>query len=416
MDILKIATAGSVDDGKSTLIGRLLLDTGSVAKDKLDAVELSSKRKGLDFTDLSMLTDGLIAEREQGITIDVAHIYFATAKRKYIIADTPGHIEYTRNMITGASNAQTTIVLIDARNGVTEQTRRHLYISNMLCIEHVFVCINKMDLVGFDEQIFLSIKSRVEELSDKIRSNNQLHFIPMVAKDGDNVALKSEKISWYRGISLLEYLEGLPVHTKEENLPARFPVQMVIRPLSGQHHDFRGYAGKLVSGKLRTGQEITVLPSLRNSVIRKIFHNEKEINEAIAGQSICIELDEDIDISRGYMIVASNDPFVQSTHLIATIAWMNEEVLSGGRTFLIQHGIHISRARVTHLLSKLDMDSMEEIQEFSNFRLNDIGRVMIKTPKPVFPDLFKNNPANGSFILIDEFSNNTVAVGFVEGG
>ncbi|MBD0289203.1 MAG: 50S ribosome-binding GTPase, partial [Flavisolibacter sp.] len=263
MDIIRIATAGSVDDGKSTLIGRLLYDTKSITKDKLEAVEVSSRRKGLDFVDLSLLTDGLIAEREQGITIDVAHIYFATEKRKYIIADTPGHVEYTRNMITGASNANASIVLIDARNGVVEQTKRHLFISSLLRIETVFVCINKMDLVNFDEGVFNSIKREVEEVSEKIGFNGNIYFIPIVAKYGANVVHTAEQMQWYTGKVLLDYLEELPAHKRNEELPARFPVQFVIRPHSEEHHDFLGYAGKLISGTLSVGEEIVLLPSLK---------------------------------------------------------------------------------------------------------------------------------------------------------
>src|SRR3982751_4221696 len=261
MDILKIATAGSVDDGKSTLIGRLLFDTKSITTDKLEAVEASSRRKGLDFTDLSLLTDGLIAEREQGITIDVAHIYFSTENRKYIIADTPGHIEYTRNMITGASNAEASIVLIDARNGVIEQTRRHLFISSLLKIENVFVCVNKMDLVKFDVNVFESIKTNVEELAEKIGFEGNLYFIPIAAKEGDNVVHRASSMPWYAGKPLLAYLEELPIHVHDEELPARFPVQFVIRPHSNEYHDYRGYAGKLVSGQISKGEEVVILPS-----------------------------------------------------------------------------------------------------------------------------------------------------------
>src|SRR5215212_354596 len=287
MDILRIATAGSVDDGKSTLIGRLLYDTKSITKDKLEAVEASSKRKGLDFVDLSLLTDGLIAEREQGITIDVAHIYFSTEKRKYIVADTPGHIEYTRNMITGASNAEASIVLIDARNGVSEQTRRHLFISSLLEIETVMVAVNKMDLVNFDEARFESIRNDVKDIAEKIGVKGSLNFIPLAAKYGDNVVSLSSKMPWYTGKPLLEYLETLPVHKKDETLPARFHVQSVIRPHSEEYHDFRGYAGKLVSGSLEVGQKVIALPSLRESTIKSISHaGYEKKSKAHAGESL----------------------------------------------------------------------------------------------------------------------------------
>lgn len=414
MDILRIATAGSVDDGKSTLIGRLLYDTKSITKDKLEAVEASSKRKGLDFVDLSLLTDGLIAEREQGITIDVAHIYFSTEKRKYIIADTPGHIEYTRNMITGASNAEASLVLIDARNGVIEQTKRHLFISNLLKIETVFVCINKMDLVGFKEDVFNNIKTEVEEIAKKIGYEGDLDFVPIAAKYGDNVVHPSEKMRWYPGPTLLEYLEELPVHKKDNTLPARFAVQFVIRPHSDQLHDFRGYAGKLVSGQLKKEEEVVVLPSMRTSKISKIYHSNKEVELGRSGESITVELEDDVDVSRGNMIVPVNSPVTQVKELVATISWMDEQPLTNSKTFLLQHGVNVVKAKINSLQSKIDMHTMEELNEVSQFKLNDIGRVSIKIAKPVFADLYKENARNGAFILIDEFNNNTVAVGFIE--
>lgn len=414
MDILRIATAGSVDDGKSTLIGRLLFDTKSITKDKLEAVEASSRRKGLDFTDLSLLTDGLIAEREQGITIDVAHIYFATEKRKYIVADTPGHIEYTRNMITGASNAEASIVLIDARKGVIEQTKRHLFISSLLKIETVFVCVNKMDLVDFDEIVFYAIKQKVKELADKIGFSGSLYFIPIAAKEGDNVVHTSEQMKWYQDKALLEYLEELPVHKKDEALPARFPVQMVIRPHSEEYHDFRGYAGKLISGKLAEGEEVVVLPSLKKGHIKKLYKWQTQITVAKAGESITLELEEDIDISRGNMIVPADAFYMQANNFSATLSWMDEQPLSNGKTYLLQHGVNLVKAKITSLQSKLDIDTMEELDSVDQFKLNDIGRVAVKTAKPVFADLYKENPRNGAFILIDEFSNSTVAVGFIE--
>lgn len=414
MDILRIATAGSVDDGKSTLIGRLLYDTKSITKDKLEAVEASSKRKGLDFVDLSLLTDGLIAEREQGITIDVAHIYFFTDKRKYIIADTPGHIEYTRNMITGASNAEASIVLIDARNGVIEQTKRHLFISSLLKIESVFVCVNKMDLVEFDENVFASIKTQVEELAKKMGYEGDLDFVPIAAKYGDNVVQPSTKMKWYSGPTLLEYLEDLPVHKKDDALPARFPIQFVIRPHSDQHHDFRGYAGKLVSGQLHVGEIVLVLPSLKTSRITKIYHAQTEVDSARSDESITVELQDDVDISRGNMIVSAEAAPVQANAFMATISWMDEQPLTTSKTFLLQHGVNIVKAKITGLQSKIDIHTMEELNEVSQFKLNDIGRVSVKTAKPIFADLYKDNPRNGAFILIDEFTNNTVAVGFIE--
>lgn len=414
MDILRIATAGSVDDGKSTLIGRLLYDTKSITKDKLEAVESSSRRKGLDFVDLSLLTDGLIAEREQGITIDVAHIYFSTDTRKYIIADTPGHVEYTRNMITGASNVEASIVLIDARNGVIEQTRRHLFISSLLKIDTVFVCINKMDLVEYDEDVYQKIVADVKALADKIGFEGTLHYIPIAAKYGDNVVSRSVQLSWYKGNTLLEYLEALPVHKKDETLPARFPVQFVIRPHSNDYHDFRGYAGKLVSGTLRVGEEVIVLPSLKTSTIKSISQAQEPVEVAHSGESITVELDTDVDISRGNMIVPVNSFYTQASSLTATINWMDESPLTAGKTYLLQHGVNRVKAKVISIQNVLDITTMGEKEDASAFRLNDIGRVSLKTAKPIFADLFTENPRNGAFILIDEFSNNTVAVGMIE--
>jgi sulfate adenylyltransferase subunit 1 len=414
MDVLRLATAGSVDDGKSTLIGRLLYDTKSITKDKLEAVEASSKRKGLDFVDLSLLTDGLIAEREQGITIDVAHIYFSTEKRKYIVADTPGHVEYTRNMITGASNAEASIVLVDARNGVSEQTRRHLFISSLLEIETVLVAVNKMDLVNFDQAHFESIKTNVEDIAEKIGFKGSLNFIPLAAKYGDNVVSPSSRMPWYSGKPLLEYLENLPVHIKDETLPARFHVQYVIRPHSEEHHDFRGYAGKLVSGSLEVGQKIIALPSLRESTIKSIVHTYEKKSKAHSGESVTIELEDDIDVSRGNTVVPVGTPYQQVNNFTAKLTWMDEQPLVAGKTFLLQHGINRIKAKLTSFSHIIDMSTIEEKTEVREFKLNDIGEVTIKTAKPIFADVFKDNPRNGAFILIDEFSNNTVAAGFIQ--
>jgi sulfate adenylyltransferase subunit 1 len=413
MDILRIATAGSVDDGKSTLIGRLLFDTGSIPKDKLEGLEASSRRKGLDFTDLSLLTDGLIAEREQGITIDVAHIYFATERRKYIIADTPGHIEYTRNMITGASNAQASIVLIDARNGVIEQTRRHLFISALLQLQQVFVCVNKMDLVQFDETAFRSIENEVRALVEGIGYTGALYFLPIVAKDGDNVVERSARTPWYNGAALLEYLEEVPVRPEESGLPARFPVQLVIRPHSETHHDYRGYAGKLVSGVLGTGDEVLVLPSQRRSRIRAIQAGAEALEKALPGQSVAIELEDDVDVSRGCMIVRADAAAAPLQSFTATLNWMDENALAAGKTYLLQHGTNRVKAKLA-IQSVLDMHTMQPKVEAASLGLNDIGTVSVRTAAPVFAEAFRDNRRNGAFILIDEFSNGTVGVGFIE--
>ena len=414
MDVLRIATAGSVDDGKSTLIGRLLFDTNSLTKDKLDAITDTSKRKGLGFTDLSLLTDGLIAEREQGITIDVAHIYFSTRNRKYIIADTPGHVEYTRNMITGASNADVSIILIDARHGIIEQTRRHLFISALLKIETVLVCINKMDLVDFDEFVFSSIKNDFTSLANKIGYEGELFFIPIVARDGDNVVNRSKRMDWYHGFPLLKYWEEVPVNSKEKLLPARFPVQYVIRPHHNDHHDFRGYAGQLKTGTLQKGQKIVVLPTLKESVIKSVLVAEKQVNKAFAGESVVLEFEDDVDVSRGNMIVDAGSAYNQVTSFSASLNWMGEQPLTVGKSFLLQHNVNVVKAKLVALQKILDIETMEENIHVDELKLNDIGRVIIKTAKPVFVDVYSSNPSNGAFILIDEFTNNTVAVGFIE--
>jgi sulfate adenylyltransferase subunit 1 len=414
MDVLRIATAGSVDDGKSTLIGRLLFDTNSLTKDKLDAITDTSKRKGLGFTDLSLLTDGLIAEREQGITIDVAHIYFSTPNRKYIIADTPGHVEYTRNMITGASNADVSIILIDARHGIIEQTRRHLFISSLLKIETVFVCVNKMDLVDFDEFVFSSIKNDFTSLAKKIGYEGELFFIPIVARDGDNVVNRSKRMDWYHGFPLLKYCEEVPVNSKEKLLPARFPVQYVIRPHHNDHHDFRGYAGQLKTGTLQKGEKIVVLPTLKESVIKSVLVAEKQVDKAFAGESVVLQFEDDVDVSRGNMIVTANSAFNQVNSFTASLNWMEEQPLTVGKSFLLQHNVNVVKAKLVAFQKVLDIKTMEEKTNVSELQLNDIGKVTIKTAKPVFVDTYQFNASNGSFILIDEFTNNTVAVGFIE--
>ena len=414
MDILRITTAGSVDDGKSTLIGRLLYDTRSITNDKLEAIEATSKRKGLDFTDLSLLTDGLIAEREQGITIDVAHIYFSTANRKYIIADSPGHVEYTRNMITGASNAGVSLILIDARKGVIEQTKRHFYIASLLRIKHVVVCINKMDLVDYDEQVFEKIKNDFETIVAKVGfAGQEVKFIPLVAKDGDNIVFSSKKMPWYKGEALLEFLENTSIAEDNKDAPARFPVQYVIRPHSSGFHDFRGYAGKVESGSFAKGEEVVVLPSLKNSKIKNIHLYTEEKEQVLAKESVVITLEDDVDISRGNMLVKCPDGFKQSGEFKATICWMDETPGAAGKMYLLQHGPNRVKAKLTIVNTILDIHTLDTHIDKKSFQLNDIGEVELKLAKPIFADVYNKNPANGSFILIDEFSNHTVAVGFI---
>ncbi|MBI5856595.1 MAG: sulfate adenylyltransferase [Sphingobacteriales bacterium] len=414
MDILRITTAGSVDDGKSTLIGRLLYDTRSITRDKLEAIEAASKRKGFDFTDLSLLTDGLIAEREQGITIDVAHIYFSTSTRKYIIADSPGHVEYTRNMITGASNASVSLILIDARKGVIEQTKRHFYIASLLRIKHVVVCINKMDLAGFDQKVFENIKRDFEAMVVKVGFEGQeVKFIPLAAREGDNIVFSSVKMPWYKDETLLEFLENISVAADNINAPARFPVQYVVRPHTDEFHDFRGYAGKVESGSFAKGEEVMVLPSLRSSKIKSIHNYTEEKEEVLAKESVVITLDDEADISRGNMLIKCTDGFTQLTGLNATICWMDESPGAEGKIFFLQHGPNRVKAKITTVGGILDIHSLETNTDKKVFQLNDIGDIVLKLAKPVFADLYVSNTANGSFILIDEFNNNTVAVGFV---
>lgn len=414
MDILRIATAGSVDDGKSTLIGRLLYDTRNITYDKLDAIEAASKRKGLDFTDLSLLTDGLIAEREQGITIDVAHIYFSTPNRKYIIADSPGHVEYTRNMITGASNSTVSLILVDARKGVIEQTKRHFYIASLLRIRNVIICINKMDLVEFREQVYNTIKNDFKSLVEKAGFEGQeIKFIPLAARDGDNIVFPSLKMHWYKNDTLLEALENIPAAVGQKNAPARFPVQFVARPHSNEFHDFRGYAGRLESGSFQKGDDVVVLPTLKKSRIKNIHLYQDEIQEATAKESVLITLENDIDVSRGNMLVRAIDTIIQKDFFTATICWMEETQAISGRMFWLQHGPNRVKAKITSVETVLDIHTLATAADKKSFDLNDIGDVSIKLAKPIFADTYNQNPANGSFILIDEFTNNTVAVGFV---
>jgi len=412
-EVLRIATAGSVDDGKSTLIGRLLYDTNSITADRLYAIEESSKRKGLDYTDLSLLTDGLVAEREQGITIDVAHIYFSTPNRKFIIADTPGHIEYTRNMVTGASNADVSIVLVDARNGLSEQTHRHLYISHLLRVPKVIVCINKMDLVDYSQERFDEIVNDFKALvaMDEL-SSMELEFIPVSSLYGENIVSRTEGLSWYKGYSLLEVLETVEVRSQDAEAAARFPVQYVIRPKSEEFHDYRGYAGKVASGSFKVGDEVAVLPSGQTSKIKSIDRFEEALDEALPKQSVTLILENDIDVSRGDMIVKT--PATPLKALTSDICWMDRTPLVNGKTYKLQHGINESRVKVTGVNYRVDTSRLLKEETVSELGLNDIGEVTLRSAKPLLADTYEANRSNGSFILIDEFTNNTVGVGFVK--
>ncbi|AWW30557.1 sulfate adenylyltransferase [Echinicola strongylocentroti] len=412
--LINIATAGSVDDGKSTLIGRLLYDTKSLTTDKLEAIERNSKQKGFDYLDFSLATDGLVAEREQGITIDVAHIYFNTEKTNYIIADTPGHVEYTRNMVTGASTSSAAIILIDARKGVIEQTYRHFFINNLLRVGHVVVAINKMDLVDYDQQVFEDIKKDFEALIEKSDySEDQVKFIPVSALHGDNIAGSSEIMNWYQGPSLLDYLEALEIDEHEDNSAARFPVQYVVRPKTEAYHDFRGFAGKLYGGNLSVGDEVTVLPSFTTSKVKSIHFFDQEFEEATPGSSVTITLEDEVDVSRGDMLVKSDELPKSEKQLSATICQVNSKPLRLGTKYILQHGVNQVLAKVDSIegLVHTDFSGTEETEQL---KLNDIGKVNFRLSKPIHFDPYGDSKSNGSFILIDEASYDTTSVGFIQ--
>ena len=414
MEVLKIATAGSVDDGKSTLIGRLLYDTQSLTTDKIEAIEKSSKQKGYDYLDFSLATDGLVAEREQGITIDVAHIYFSTAKKSYIIADTPGHVEYTRNMVTGASTSQVSIILIAARKGVIEQTYRHFFINNLLRIKDVIVAINKMDLVDYSEEVFNKIKADFQALNAKSAYKEQnVSYIPLSAINGGNVAHKSENMPWYTGQTVLEHLENLEPKDIYENGKARFPVQTVIRPKTEEYHDFRGYAGKLYGNNIKVGDDVTVLPSLTKSKITNIHFFDKQYDEATAGSSITIELDNDINVTRGDMIVKSDELPRIEKDITTTICWMDSKKLVAGTKYLIQHNTNRVLAKIESVNNVIATD-YSGVTPSSQLAINEIGEVTIKLSKALYFDTYNENKSNGAFILIDTATNTTAGVGFIK--
>ena len=413
MEVLKIATAGSVDDGKSTLIGRLLYDTQSLTTDKLEAIEKSSKQKGYDYLDFSLATDGLVAEREQGITIDVAHIYFSTAKKSYIIADTPGHVEYTRNMVTGASTSQVSIILIDARKGVIEQTYRHFFINNLLRVKDVIVAINKMDLVDYSEEVFNKIKADFQALNAKSSYKEQnVSYIPLSALTGDNVVDSLGKMPWYEGQTVLEHLENLSAKDVYDNGQARFPVQTVIRPKTEEYHDFRGYAGKLYGDSIKVGDAVTVLPSLTESVVTKIHFFNQQFDEAKAGSSVTIELENDINVTRGDMIVKSAELPKIEKDITTTICWMDSKKLVGGTKYLIQHNSNRILAKVEAVKNVIATD-YSGTKEASQLSINEIGEVTIKLSKALYFDAYEKNKSNGAFILIDPTTNTTAGVGFI---
>ncbi len=413
MDILKFLTAGSVDDGKSTLIGRLLYDSESILADQLEALHRSNRKNDDGSIDLAILTDGLKAEREQGITIDVAYKYFQTDKRKFIIADTPGHIQYTRNMVTGASNANLAIILIDARKGVIEQTIRHSYLVSLLGIQQVVVCINKMDMVEYSEATYETIVNDYKALAYKVGLKN-IKYIPVSALKGDNIVYPSSHMKWYEGESLLAFLENVELAVDDSKAHARFPVQWVVRPQTEELHDYRGYAGRVSSGSFKVNDKVTVLPSGFHSTIEKIELLDKEPTEAFAGMSVTIHLKDEIDISRGDVLVNTEYQPEISQLIEADLCWMDTRALDTSHTYFIQHNSKTTRCRIQEILYKVNINTLEK--EFNeDFKLNDIGRIIIKTAEPLAFDPYQSNKANGGAIIIDSRTNVTVGALMLRG-
>ena len=412
MELLRFTTAGSVDDGKSTLIGRLLYDSKAIFEDQMDILEETSKQRGEEGINLALLTDGLRSEREQGITIDVAYRYFATPKRKFIIADTPGHIQYTRNMVTGASTANLAILLVDARHGVIEQTKRHAFIASLLQIPHIAVCINKMDLVDYQEDAFENIKSVFRNFSSKLEIKD-IHFIPISALNGDNVVDRSKNMDWYEGVTLMHLLENIHIGSDHNHVDCRFPVQYVIRPQSKKFPDYRGYSGRVEGGVFKTGDNITVLPSGFKTKIKSIDTFEGSIDEAYSPMSVCMTLEDNLDISRGDMLVRENNQPNISKEIDIMICWMNEKKLIPKGKYSIRHTTQTSRCIINEVKYKIDINSLHRNEEDKEIGLNDIGRILIKTTSPLFFDSYRRNRNTGSIILVDEATNETVAAGMI---
>lgn len=412
MQLLRFTTAGSVDDGKSTLIGRLLYDSKSIFEDQLEAVEEASRSRGNEEVNLALLTDGLRAEREQGITIDVAYRYFATPKRKFIIADTPGHIQYTRNMVTGASTADLAVILVDARHGIMEQTVRHTYIASLLAIKQVVVCVNKMDLVDFSQEVFDKIVADYKSMSASIELDN-VTFIPISAKLGDNVVNKSENMPWYTGKALLDFLETVQLPTEAEDR-LRLPVQYVIRPISSKFPDFRGYAGRLAEGSLKVGDKVKVYPSEMTSTVTGIYLGEKELETAVTPESVDVTLADDIDISRGDVIVSVSgvQPMMEQDILL-NVCWFRNSALQQGKKYVIRHATGKTLGIVKEIEYKIDINTREEIYDVEKLVMNDIARVRIRTAEPLIYDYYKSNRTMGSLIFVEEGTNDTVGAGMI---
>ena len=412
MELLRFTTAGSVDDGKSTLIGRLLYDSKSIFQDQIEAVEASSRTRGLDHVDLSLFTDGLKDEREQGITIDVAYRYFATPKRKFIIADTPGHIQYTRNMVTGASTANLALILVDARKGVIEQTSRHSFIASLLKIPHVILCINKMDLVDYSQERYDEIVQEFKNFSAKLEIPD-IRFIPISALHGDNVVNRSEKMDWFNGSTLLNTLETIHIGSDQNHIDVRFPVQTVIRPHSDEYHDFRGYAGRVAGGILKPGDEVVALPSGFTSTIDKIYDGDQELEEAFAPMSVTMTLNDDIDISRGDMICRVNNRPDMIQDVDVMLCWFNAKAMVPGGKYAVFHTTVQARAMVKEVVYKVDINTLHRNEEDRTIGMNDIARVRLRTTKPLMADSYRKNRNTGSIILVDEGTNETVAAGMI---
>lgn len=417
MELLRFTTAGSVDDGKSTLIGRLLYDSKSIFEDQLAAVEQTSRLKGYEHVDLALLTDGLRAEREQGITIDVAYRYFATPKRKFIIADTPGHIQYTRNMVTGASTANLALILVDARKGIVEQTNRHSFIASLLQIPHIIVCINKMDLVDYNEDIYEALVDEYKKLSSRLDVKD-VHFVPISALKGDNVVDKSKNMEWYQGSTLMYLLENVHISGDENHIDCRFPVQYVIRPQATEFHDFRGYAGRIAGGVFKPGDSVKVLPSGFTAKVRDIYPlhelaSDKVINEAFSPMSVTMTLDADIDISRGDMIVRENNVPNISQDIDLMICWMGDRELVIGGKYAVKHTTRDVRCIVKDIRYKVDINTLHRLESDKRIGMNDIARIQIRTTAPLFFDNYRKNRVTGSLILIEEGTNETVGAGMI---
>ena len=412
MQLLRFTTAGSVDDGKSTLIGRLLYDSKAIFEDQMEAIELASMKKGEDQVNLALLTDGLRAEREQGITIDVAYRYFHTPKRKFIIADTPGHVQYTRNMVTGASTANAAIILIDARNGVLEQTRRHAFIASLLQIPHVLVCVNKMDLVDFSEEIFDEIQKDFTEIAAKLDIQD-VRFVPISALLGDNIVERSEKMKWFSGPTLLYLLENLHIASDYNSIDKRLPVQYVIRPQRKAYHDYRGYAGRVAGGIFKPGDDVIVMPTGLKSKIKSIDSMNGSLNSVFPPMAVTVQLEDELDISRGNMIVGLDNPPEKKQEIDMRICWLSENPMVPGGKYTVKHTTNEVRCIIKEVVYKININTLEKDYEDKSIGLNEIAHIKIKTTKPLYIDSYRKNRTTGSLVLIDESTNNTVCAGMI---